>query len=162
MHCCQVCFSINKPSFQTSVNFLEIWPLTVIGICPLIMINVYSKFDQNTINGLIAVVFIILFPYLSLWHWHLTYNLKIYPRIIQNMAIKLMNTHNGLLSCSQGKSVRHTRAHTQSKPQKHLCSPHCYALHIDNNTLLPKQTASYDDQSVSRTASSVCISCFRI
>ena len=45
---------------------LDLWHLTskINGIHPLIMVNMSAKFDKETCNGVVSIVFTSLFPYI--------------------------------------------------------------------------------------------------
>ena len=44
------------------------WPLTskIYRVHPLIIINMSAKFDKETCNGVVSIVFTSLFPYMSI------------------------------------------------------------------------------------------------
>ena len=52
---------------------LDLWPMTfnINSIHPLTMVNMSAKFDQEAHNGLVAIVFTSLFPYVILVHCNL-------------------------------------------------------------------------------------------
>ena len=93
-------------------HICPLWPLPLTfkikRVHPLIMCNMCMKFDENTLNSFVSIMFTRLFPYLSivtltfdLWPW------KSISFILSSWAIcvfSLMKIHSTVwsLSCSQG------------------------------------------------------------
>ena len=81
------------------------WPLTskITKVHPLIMGNICAKFDQNTRNSLISIVFTRLFPLKSIVTLTSEIN-RVHPLIMGNICAKFdQNKRNSLIPlCSQG------------------------------------------------------------
>ena len=103
------CFTVNVKYYQLNLhegsmesknkNF-DLWPLSskINRVHPLTMANMYTKFDQEAHNGLVSIMFISLFPYVSgdldLWLLSSKMN-KVHLLIMVNISVKFdIEIHN--------------------------------------------------------------------